>query len=80
MKTRALLAAALLAACLTAHARQAKDKDKDKPKPAEPTQDFVTKAIESGLAEVDLGRIAAKQASDKEVRRFAQRMVDDHKN
>lgn len=79
--TRTLLAAALFAACLTAWAQiQPKDKDKDKEaqKPTEPTQDFVTKAIESAHAEVDHGRLAAKQANDKEVRKFAQQMVDDH--
>jgi len=75
---RLLLCAALLAACLSAHAQQDKDKDKGKPKPTEPTQDFVTKAVESCLAEIDLGRLAAKQAEDGEVRKFARRMIDDH--
>ena len=73
----ALLTAAVLAACLTAaHARQ--DKDKDKPKRTEPTQDFVTKAAESFLAEVELGRLAAKRAEDKGLREFAGRMADEH--
>jgi putative membrane protein len=41
-------------------------------------QEFVTKAAEGGLAEVDLGRIAVEHGAAAEVRTFGQRMVDDH--
>jgi len=75
---RAILCAALLAACLSAAARQDQGKDKDKPKKAESTGDFVSKALENSFAEIDLGRIAAKQATTKEVRKLARQMVDDH--
>jgi putative membrane protein len=39
---------------------------------------FVMKAAEAGMAEVEMGQLAVKQASNEEVKRFAQRMVDDH--
>jgi len=39
---------------------------------------FVLKASGSGLAEGNLGRIAVKRAASADVRRFAQKMIDDH--
>jgi len=39
---------------------------------------FVKKAAQGGLAEVELGQLAAQKASSEEVKRFGQRMVDDH--
>jgi len=39
---------------------------------------FVFKASAGGLAEVNLGTLAARRASDPSVKRFAQKMVDDH--
>ena len=39
---------------------------------------FVRKAAEGGLAEVELGKLAASKASDPEVKSFGQKMVDDH--
>jgi putative membrane protein len=39
---------------------------------------FVKKAAQGGLAEVELGQLAAQKASTEEVRKFGQRMVDDH--
>jgi len=41
-------------------------------------QEFVTKASAAGLAEVNAGLLAAKNASDAGVKKFAQQMVDDH--
>ena len=40
--------------------------------------DFVTKAASGGMAEVEMGRMAADKASDPKVKEFAQKMVDDH--
>jgi putative membrane protein len=41
-------------------------------------QTFVTKAAQGGMAEVELGKLAADRASSPEVKSFAQKMVDDH--
>jgi len=41
-------------------------------------RDFITKAAQGGMAEVALGELAARQASNDEVKQFGQRMVDDH--
>jgi len=48
--------------------------------PAKPVTDadFVMQASATDLAEINLGRIAAKQATNAEVKQFAQRMVNDH--
>jgi putative membrane protein len=40
--------------------------------------DFVAKASESGMAEVELGKLAAQKGSTAEVRAYGQRMVTDH--
>jgi len=40
--------------------------------------EFVAKASESGLAEVQKGRLAASKGQSAEVRAFGQRMVTDH--
>lgn len=39
---------------------------------------FVEKAAASGMAEVELGRLALMKSRDDNVREFAQRMVNDH--
>jgi putative membrane protein len=39
---------------------------------------FVTKAAKGGMAEVELGKLAAEKASSSEVKTFGQRMADDH--
>ena len=39
---------------------------------------FITKATEIDLAEINLGRIALQRASNPTVRQFAQKMVQDH--
>lgn len=39
---------------------------------------FVRKAAEGGLAEVELGKLATEKASSDDVKKFGQRMVDDH--
>ena len=42
-------------------------------------QAFVTKLAGVGMAEVELGMLAKDRASSREVKAFAQRMIDDHK-
>jgi putative membrane protein len=65
--------------------RTAGQQRQDQPQAQQPTgalsrsdRDFVTKAAQDGMAEVALGELAARQASNNEVKQFAQRMVDDH--
>jgi putative membrane protein len=41
-------------------------------------QPFVTKLAGVGMAEVELGTLAKDKASSREVKAFAQRMIDDH--
>ncbi len=41
-------------------------------------QKFVTKAVQGGMAEVELGRLAADKGTNPDVKQFGQRMVDDH--
>ncbi|MGV3502332.1 MAG: DUF4142 domain-containing protein [Adhaeribacter sp.] len=40
--------------------------------------EFAVEAASGGMMEVELGRLAATNASDAEVKAFGQRMVDDH--
>jgi putative membrane protein len=39
---------------------------------------FMNDAAPGGMAEVELGRMAAKQAQSSEVKQFAARMIADH--
>jgi len=39
---------------------------------------FVTKAAQGGMAEVELGQLAASKGSNDAVKQFGQKMVDDH--
>jgi putative membrane protein len=41
-------------------------------------QQFVINVAKDGMAEVELGKLAAEKASKDDVKKFAQRMVDDH--
>lgn len=41
-------------------------------------EDFVETAARAGVAEVEMGKLAAQKATDAEVKRFGQMMVDEH--
>ena len=43
-----------------------------------PDKHFLKEAAQGGKAEVLLGQMAAKQAASEDVKKFGQRMVDDH--
>jgi len=43
-----------------------------------PDQHFVTDAAVGGMAEVELGKLAADKAANADVKKFGQRMADDH--
>jgi putative membrane protein len=65
---------------LLASASPAQDRAKDKGEAGPPATDeqFVLKASEDGLAEVNHGTLAAQRAGSPAVKEFAQRMVKDH--
>jgi len=46
--------------------------------PATADHKFASEAAIGGMAEVELGRLAASKASNADVKNFGQRMVDDH--
>jgi len=39
---------------------------------------FMTKAAQGGMAEVELGQLATQKGQSDDVKKFGQRMVDDH--
>jgi putative membrane protein len=43
-----------------------------------PPEDFVRRVSADNLAEINLGRMAEKQASNEDLKKFAQRLVKDH--
>jgi predicted outer membrane protein len=45
---------------------------------AAPDAPFIIRAAHASMAEVELGKLALEKAGSEEVKKFAQRMVDDH--
>jgi len=70
----AFAAALFLAPAVLAEAEGKNKKDAK----GNPDQEFVTKASQDGLAEVNHGDLAFRKASNPEVKEFARRMVKDH--
>jgi len=74
-----MVALALALAYLPGAARAQRDKATDKPAPETVTDaQFVLRASAMDLAEINLGRLGARQATSADVKKFAQRMLDDH--
>src|SRR5688572_13214892 len=63
---------------LMASGTLAQDRDKAEASPPITDEQFVLKASEGGMAEVNHGMLASKQAKSPDVKAFAQRMVKDH--
>ena len=60
------------------HPAEHKDTAKSTAAKAAGDQKFVMEAAKGGMAEVELGKLAADKASSSDVKKFGQRMVDDH--
>jgi putative membrane protein len=74
---RRFLCTVLLLACASWTAAQNPPPGQDKDQPLTDAQ-FVLKASGAGMAEVDMGNLGVKQATNTEVKKFAQKMVEDH--
>jgi putative membrane protein len=48
------------------------------PAPSAADKTFMTDTAHAGMAEVELGKLAAQNASSDQVKQFAQKMVDEH--
>jgi putative membrane protein len=74
MRRKFFCTAAALTACLSlvalARAEEKRTKVTDR--------EFVTEVAGGGLAEVKLGELAKERAASPEVRKFGERMIDDH--
>ena len=76
-----LIGSVALAFATTAFAQQTTQKQTHQPSVSSSGSEdieFVLDAAKGGLAEVELGKMAAEHAKNDEVKKFAQRMVDDH--
>lgn len=77
----AMSAAAAFATGRTAQSKTSQSAQKTSQsmsKPSSSDQTFVKKAAEGGMAQVELGKLAADKASSPDVKQFGQKMVDDH--
>jgi putative membrane protein len=70
------LAIVLLLSLVASAQRSADAKSMSSPTSAD--TDFMKKAAQGGMAEVALGELAIKNGSNPDVKKFAQRMVNDH--
>ena len=83
-----ILCSGLLAIPLAAQNQNSKDQNQNPQNDAGASQsgknlssadkDFIKKAAQGGKAEVELGQLAAQKGTRDDVKKFGQRMVDDH--
>jgi putative membrane protein len=43
-----------------------------------PDRDFVSRTLQSGMAEIQLGQLAVEKSSSEDVKEFSRKMVEDH--
>jgi putative membrane protein len=72
---RTVLLAASMMLAVGLHAADKMSPDK---KPANPDESFVTQALQDGMAEVQLGKLAQQNGSSAKVKDFGKRMITDH--
>ena len=56
----------------------AADKKSDSGKISKADRTFIMDAANDSMAEIELGKVAQSNGASEEVKKFAQRMVDDH--
>jgi len=74
MRRKLFCTAATLTACLGLVALARAEEKRGVPS----DRDFITEAATGGMAEVKLGELAKERAGSAEVRKFGERMVEDH--
>jgi putative membrane protein len=72
----AILALAALSACAPAFAKS--PAGKDQASTAHQDTEFLKKANQGSVDEIDLAQLALKKSTDDDVKAFAQKMIDDH--
>jgi putative membrane protein len=75
---RTALALAVVAALALPAGVLAQPKDQNKASMAAADRKFVTTAAQGGMAEVELGKMAAEKGASDAVKQFGKRMADDH--
>jgi len=76
-----LTAILFISFCSVAFAQDSASGSRAKPthkKAAVPDAQFVTRAAQGNMAEVNLGKLAAEKSQNDDVKKFGQMMVDDH--
>jgi len=74
----AILALAAISVCVPAFAKSNPPAQKDQASTAHQDTEFLKKANQGSVDEIDLAQLALKKAASEDVKAFAQKMVDDH--